>query len=347
MDVQTVKAAIRAELSQRIAMSGGPEVFRRLAGGGATETLKQALDELEKEGWLKRTELRVGTVYHYPPNVKASLGWMNKVLSEPPPVKPVRAGATHAPAAKPAAPATRPAAPPAPAAAAPAPPAAAPAASSGPVRAQKKSAQTDGGETTAAPVPAAHTGPVRAQKKSAQTDGGDPSAAAPPAAFSGPVRAQKRSAVDAAPVAPAAPAAFSGPVRAQKRSAVDAAPVAPAAFSGPVRAKKRSEIEADATSPALPPDAPLPPASVGEEPARERSEFVAEPVVVAATPAFTGPVRAKKRSELGAAAARDTTPASASGGVEAAPTAAAQEAPRAFTGPVRAKKRSETESTAA
>lgn len=83
MDIQQAKTALMRELASRIAVSGGPEVFRRLVPGPA-EVTDAALAELAAEGWLKRTQLRVGTVYHFPPNVKPSLERLERELAAAP-----------------------------------------------------------------------------------------------------------------------------------------------------------------------------------------------------------------------------------------------------------------------
>ncbi|HTE19996.1 MAG TPA: hypothetical protein VK689_16655, partial [Armatimonadota bacterium] len=180
MDVQTAKSAIIRELGNRIAVSGGPEVFRRLVGG-QVDVVQGALSELVKEGLLKETTLRVGTIYHYPPNVKSSLGVMNTALSGGPVARPARPAAGRAAAPTPARPAA-------------------------PVAARP-----------AGPPAGGYTGPMRARKKSQMTPEELAAAAAATAARA--ASAAPAAAVPtAAPVAPAGPVAYTGPVRARKKS---------------------------------------------------------------------------------------------------------------------------------
>jgi hypothetical protein len=80
-DVQPVKEAILREMSKRVVVSGGPEVFRRLASA-PNDLGDAALAELVRDGWLKRTDLRVGCIYHYPANTKPSLDLLDANLRE-------------------------------------------------------------------------------------------------------------------------------------------------------------------------------------------------------------------------------------------------------------------------
>jgi len=119
LDKDGIKAAIREELERKVAMSGGPEVFRRLVRGPAA-VVETALQELVQEGMLTETRLRVGKIYHYPPNSATRLdtlaGFMKKMTEAPArsarpahgaaaestaerPPRRAAAGATEAPAA--------------------------------------------------------------------------------------------------------------------------------------------------------------------------------------------------------------------------------------------------------
>jgi hypothetical protein len=102
VDKEGIKTAIRDELGRRVAMSGGPEVFRRLVRGDAS-LVEGALQELVQEGLLTETRLRVGKIYHYPANTATRLdilaGFMKKMAEAP--ARPPR------PAPRAAAPATR------------------------------------------------------------------------------------------------------------------------------------------------------------------------------------------------------------------------------------------------
>ena len=86
MDKDGIKAAIREELGRKVAMSGAPEVFRRLVRGPAA-VVETALQELVQEGMLTETRLRVGKIYHYPPNSATRLdtlaGFMKKMTEAP------------------------------------------------------------------------------------------------------------------------------------------------------------------------------------------------------------------------------------------------------------------------
>jgi len=86
LDKDGIKAAIREELERKVAMSGGPEVFRRLVRGPAA-VVETALQELVQEGMLTETRLRVGKIYHYPPNSATRLdtlaGFMKKMTEAP------------------------------------------------------------------------------------------------------------------------------------------------------------------------------------------------------------------------------------------------------------------------
>ncbi|MBI3912025.1 MAG: hypothetical protein HY320_13980 [Armatimonadetes bacterium] len=207
MDVQTAKSAIVNELAQRLTVSGGVEVFRRLIGEHHLEVVERALRELVAEGRLKETPLRVGTIYHYPPNVKSSLRLMWEELEKGAAPKPARA-APAAPAAPPAAPTPVEATPAAPAAppAAPTPVEATPAAAppTGPVKPKKRSEMT--------PEELAAEEARRAAVRAARAGGQLPTAPAPPSA---------------APAPAPTPAAAAAPV------------VAP---TGPIKPKKRSEM---------------------------------------------------------------------------------------------------------
>src|SRR5438552_2452070 len=86
VDKSAIKAAIREELGRKVAMSGGPEVFRRLVRGDAG-LVEAALQELVQEGLISETRLRVGKVYHYPANSATRLdvlaGFMKKMAEAP------------------------------------------------------------------------------------------------------------------------------------------------------------------------------------------------------------------------------------------------------------------------
>jgi hypothetical protein len=180
MDVPAAKSALVRELGNHVRISGGPEAFRRLIGGPA-DVVNEALAELAAEGWLKQTCLRVGTVYHYPPNEKRSLDLIDEMLSRPAPepaARPAPARPPPAPAAIPGPEAAQEERQAAVEQAAPAlmteTPAGTPPVSTGPIRARKKSEMGAGGsppssapaDPPAASVPGGHTGPVRARKKS-------------------------------------------------------------------------------------------------------------------------------------------------------------------------------------
>jgi hypothetical protein len=100
VDKSAIKAAIREELGRKVAMSGGPEVFRRLVRGEAG-LVEAALQELVQEGLLSETRLRVGKIYHYPANSATRLdvlaGFMKKMAEAP--ARPARP-AHGAPAAR-------------------------------------------------------------------------------------------------------------------------------------------------------------------------------------------------------------------------------------------------------
>src|SRR5215208_6716179 len=86
VDIDQVKTAIREELARKVAMSGGPEVFRRLVRGSSS-VVDTALRELVAEGLLSETRLRVGRIYHYPANTAVRLdilaGFMKKAAEAP------------------------------------------------------------------------------------------------------------------------------------------------------------------------------------------------------------------------------------------------------------------------
>jgi hypothetical protein len=158
VDKNTIKAAIREELGRRVAMSGGPEVFRRLVSG-SSELVDAALRELVGEGLLSETPLRVGRIYHYPANQAMRLqilaGFMKKMAEAP--ARPARPAHATAPpgATRPARDPNAPAPPrPAPRAAAAAPTTQAEATESDEEAAPPASGETEATAPEAAPPPA-------------------------------------------------------------------------------------------------------------------------------------------------------------------------------------------------
>lgn len=313
MDTARAKAIIHEQCRRRVRLSGGPEVFRRMVGG-PSELADAAVQELVAEGVLKETVLRVGRLYHYPANEKASLVYLQEQLEK---MKQEAAARPARPVVREPAVAARPAAAPAPAGtAAGAAPAAAAAAGAAPT------APATGPSPASPPAGAtpAFTGPIRARKKSelaAEAAGSTPLAApategpsVPPAApgpvlYTGPIRAKKKSqlAAEAAAVAEAPPSS-------EETAAPPPAAPGPVVYTGPIKAKKKSELAAEAAAQSVSADGGSAPATVSSPTAAASSANV-PPVDVEAPKVYTGPIKAKKKSQLDAEAAGRATPAEA------------------------------------
>jgi hypothetical protein len=283
VDKDAAKAIIKQQLARRISMSGGPEVFRRMLRGHE-ELADAAVADLVAEGILKETQLRVGKIYHYPLHAKPSLDYLVEQLQ--------KMKEAPARAARPAAPAHagRPATP------SPVVPAAA----------------AEAAATPGAALATGFTGPIRAQKKSARAGGGAPLPAvepraattAPPAAavlYTGPVRAQKKSAMAAgAPPAEEVLATHASmPAADALAGTMPAAAMGPPVYTGPVRAKKKSELAAEAAAAG----GSGPSASMAAPAPEADAPVASAPEAAPAPPVYTGPIRARKKSEIAAEAA--------------------------------------------